>query len=201
MSKIIVIEGPDRVGKATQVDLLKNFLLSKKFVVATVEVPLKSNFMYSVIYWMLENGWAKKWPTLFQWCQYFNKQLFQWKILPKLNEHCDYIIMDRWRLSSVIYGEAMDVSTRFLRNLYDRLKKPDFTLVLLGDSHTFVSEDTYESDDVLQKRVRQGYRQWTEQNFEPSCIVSCNDTKSNVLKNIVECLTQAKVIQGEKNEL
>ena len=194
MSKIIVIEGPDRVGKATQVDLLKKYLMDKNYVVSTVEVPLRSNFMYSMIYWMLENGAARKFPSLFQLCQYFNKQIFQWTILPKLESHCDYVIMDRWRLSSVIYGEAMNVSSSFLLCLYNMLRKPDFTLVLMGDSHLHTAEDSYEADDALQKSVRQKYSSWAQQKSEPAELINSKDTKSNILKNIVDCLSQAKII-------
>ena len=194
MSRMIVIEGPDRVGKATQTRLLKEYLLGKGYTVSTVEVPLKSNYIYHVIYWMLGNGLAKKLPKLFQWFQYFNRQIFQWTILPKLEEHADYIIMDRWSLSTVVYGAATGVSKEFTEKLTNRLKKPDFTIVLLGPSHKHVAEDVYESDAELQKRVRDLYRDWSTSNSQTSSIFDCSMPREIIHSEILKKLEDVGVI-------
>lgn len=194
MSKIIVIEGPDRVGKATQAGALKEHLLKKDFTVAIVEVPLKSNFLYHIVYWMLGNGLAKKFPKFFQWCQYFNRQIFQWTILPKLEKHCDYIIFDRWSLSTIIYGAAAGVSLDFTQKLYDRLRKPDFTVVLLGQSHGYVPEDTYEADDKLQSDVRRLYDEWCEINSDILIKIDCNQRKEDITKKIIMSLEEIDLL-------
>lgn len=194
MSKFIVVEGPDRVGKATQVKLLKDFFFTKNKTVATVEVPLRSNFMYHVIYWMLANGLAKRFPKLFQWFQYFNRQIFQWMILSKLEEYCDYIIMDRWSLSTVVYGAATGVSKEFTEKLTNRLKKPDFTIVLLGPSHKHEAEDVYESDAELQKRVRDLYRDWSTSNSQTSSIFDCSMPREIIHSEILKKLEDVGVI-------
>jgi thymidylate kinase len=75
MSKIIVFEGPDRCGKKTQTHLLCGYLASKAYRSVVVEVPVYGNPTYHIIYWMLGNGLAKKFPKLFQWFQYFNRNV------------------------------------------------------------------------------------------------------------------------------
>ena len=194
MSKIIVIEGPDRVGKATQTLLLKEHLLRKGYTVSTVEVPLKSNFIYHVIYWMLGNGLAKKLPKLFQWCQYFNRQIFQWTILPRLEEHADYILMDRWSLSTVVYGAATGVPEDFTMKLYDRLRDPDFTVILLGPAHKHEAEDSYESDNELQRAVRRLYEEWAFARPGKTTVIDCTQGRSEISDKIVASLKEIELL-------
>ena len=54
MSKIIVVEGPDRVGKATQSRMLKEKLTFLGKRAKIIEVPIKSpfNFMLVCIYFL-----------------------------------------------------------------------------------------------------------------------------------------------------
>ena len=137
--------------------LLKSYLLDRGFKVATFEVPLRSNFTYDLIYSMLNNGLAKKLPKLFQFLQYLNRQIFQWTELSSIEKDYDYIIMDRWSLSTIVYGNATGVPQDFTQNLYNKLKLPDYTIVLVGKSHEHKPEDDYESDNSLQTKVRELY--------------------------------------------
>lgn len=188
MSKIIVIEGPDRVGKATQSKMLCEKLVDAGFKATVIEVPIKSNPVYHFIYWMLRNGIAKKFPKFFQWNQYFNRQIFQWFHLPRLEQDYDYIIMDRWSLSTVVYGSATGVSEKFTSKLFRRLRQPYFTFILLGNSHSHEHEDVYESDDNLQSRVREKYRHWAELNTYSCAVVNCNNDKKLILEEIWKIL-------------
>jgi len=184
MSKVIVIEGPDRVGKATQTNFLCNFLLHRGYRVLTIEVPIRSNFVYYVIYWMLRNGLAKKFPKCFQWLQYFNRQLFQWFSLRKLEKKYDYIIMDRWSLSTVVYGQATGVPSSFTEKLYARLRKPEFTFLLLGPSHKHSAEDVYESDSMLQENVRRIYLEWSRQHPQICKVIDCTQPREIIAEEI-----------------
>lgn len=161
MSKIIVIEGPDRVGKATQSRLLCDYArktLNKRAEV--VEVPIKSPVTYRLIYWMLGNGLAKKFPKLFQWIQFANRKIFQVTRLASLMRKNDYIIFDRWSLSTVVYGEAEGVPREWSEKLAERLVIPDHTILLLGNPQLNETEDVYESDLCLQEKVRSLYEDW-----------------------------------------
>jgi len=160
VSKLIAICGPDRVGKATQTQLLVDHLKNLGHRACRVEVPVKGNMIYPIIYWMLRNGLAKKLPKTFQWLQYFNRQIFQWTTLPALQRDYDFIVFDRWSLSTLVYGAAEGVPLSFTLPLTRRLVHPDLTIVLTGQSHLHEPEDVYESDSQLQSIVRNLYSSW-----------------------------------------
>jgi thymidylate kinase len=193
MSKIIVIEGPDRVGKATQSLMLKNRLEVAGYTATIVEVPIKTNFAYHVVYWMLRNGLAKRLPKIFQWFQFFNRQLFQWRELPTLEAQYDYIIMDRWSLSTTIYGEATGVPKEFTESLSRRLKKPFHTFILLGKSHRHKVEDVYEADNNLQQCVRKLYGEWALRYPQENSTIDCNRDRQTVSNEIWGLLRNLEV--------
>jgi len=193
MSKIIVIEGPDRVGKATQSLMLKNRLEAAGYTATIVEVPIKTNFAYHIVYWMLRNGLAKRLPKIFQWFQFFNRQVFQRRELPTLEAQYDYIIMDRWSLSTTIYGEAAGVPKDFTESLSRRLKKPFHTFILLGKSHRHKVEDVYEADSDLQQRVRKLYGEWALRYPQENSTIDCNRDRLIVSNEIWGLLRNLEV--------
>jgi dTMP kinase len=194
MSKIIVFEGPDRCGKKTQTHLLRNYLATKAYRSTIIEVPVYGNPTYQVIYWMLGNGLAKKFPKLFQWFQYFNRKIFQTFFLPSLLRNNDYIILDRWSLSTIVYGSAEGVDVAFSELLASKLIYPDYTILLLGKSHMQHAEDVYEADDSLQKSVKKLYENWSTQNSSVSSIINCSLTREEVFDQVKSSLQNANII-------
>ena len=194
MSKIIVFEGADRCGKATQSNLLKEYLVENGSSAARVEVPIRDNHTYKIIYWMLRNGLAKKLPKTFQWLQYLNRLIFQTFILPRLEKKNEYIVFDRWSLSTVVYGVAEGVSKEFCEKLYNGLRRPDFTIILLNKSYQHEAEDVYESDLNLQKNVRNLYADWAVKNLADSYVIDNNDSKEKILSDVVQFLKLSKII-------
>lgn len=160
MANFIAIEGADRCGKQTQSKMLTEALAKRGYNVRLMEVPVNDGVTYRLIYWMLKNGTAKRLPNLFQFVQFLNKLIFQVTWLFWLSYTNDYVIFDRWSLSSVVYGNATGTNRTFVRFLYELLKKPDMTIVLHGARHTEDTEDVYERDTVLQQNVRKGYLDW-----------------------------------------
>lgn len=195
MSKIIVVEGPDRVGKFTQTHLLQDYLVSigKKAVV--VEVPIKDKFTYELIYWMLRNGSAKTFPKIFQLLQFMNRWIFQKITLPSLEKTNDYVIFDRWSLSTSVYGLAEGLSRKFVDSLYERLVKPDFTFVLLGPAHEHEAEDVYEKDKSLQSKVRNLYSNLSKSLNEKSHIIDCSRSKEDILSEELAVLVACNLIE------
>jgi len=150
--KLIAICGGDCAGKETQSKLLIEHLRQFGKKVTLVEVPINDLVTYNVIYWALKNGFAKKYPTLFQVTQYINKRLFQEFKLHQLMIENDYIIFDRWSASMMIYGALTGANLRVISKLFDTLIEPDATIVITGKF--FVKNDTYdvyENDVTLQK--------------------------------------------------
>lgn len=158
---LIAIEGPDRFGKETQTNLLEQGLghgPNDAVFVKHIEVPVKGKTSYKLIYWMLRNGSAKRYPNLFQFVQFVNKFAFQTFVLPKYTEFYDYVILDRWSLSGLVYGEATGVNATLNGFLHRLLVKPDITLVMTGKPfHRAGTKDVYETDEVLQERVARLY--------------------------------------------
>lgn len=191
MSKLIVLEGPDRCGKATQSAALVQWIESMGYKASLVEIPVHDNMTHPIIYWMLRNGAAKKFPKLFQWLQFLNRKIFQTFKLPKLERNNDFIIMDRWSLSTVIYGIAEGVSKQFTEDLYYKLKIPDHTILLLGDSHMSAAEDSYEADSSLQQRVKSYYADWAQMHPTVSSVVDCSLSRQEVSRNIQKSLHRA----------
>ena len=194
MSKIIVVEGPDRVGKATQSLLLKRELMKYGNAAVIVEVPIRSAITYRVIYWMLQNGLAKKFPKIFQWFQFINRKIFQMYTLPVLEEHYDFIIMDRWSLSTIVYGIAEGVPKAYTIGLAKKLREPDFTIILFGEAHEHVAEDSYEADVSLQARVRLEYAKWALENPKTTKLINCNQDHEIIAKKIKNILQEKRIL-------
>lgn len=195
MTKIIAIEGPDRVGKATQTSLLTAYLRSKSVVtnnngltyyasVTSVEVPVKG-FLHSTIYYMLRNGLAKRFPNLFQTVQSLNKLWFQIFYLKRWN--VDYVTLDRWKLSTRVYGEATGVHSILLRVFDYLLIEPDATIVLEGAAQVNEARDSYERDSKLQRLVRTTYAKIAHEK-DKHFVINANQTREAVHNDIVNAL-------------
>lgn len=161
-ANLIAIEGADKCGKATQALKLAQRLRSDGFKVATFEVPYNDHVSHKLIYWFLKKGYAKTLPNLFQTLQCMNKLIFQWTVLLWAFIKNDFIILDRWKLSSLVYGNATGVNKWLGKLLYYVLKEPDATIILHGTSFKRLStqDDVYERDFVLQNKVKQAYYEW-----------------------------------------
>ena len=196
MSKIIVIEGADRCGKATQAKLLRENLISHGVTSAIVEVPIRSAITYRVVYWMLQNGLAKKFPKLFQVLQFLNRKIFQILELPHLESQYDVIIFDRWSLSTIVYGGASGVSEEFTTKLSSHLRQPNHTFILLGKSFPHEVEDVYEADSDLQNDVRIRYGLWASYNSTVCTVLDCQQSKKKLSKQICDVLRSKKIIKN-----
>lgn len=192
MSKIIAIEGPDRVGKATQSRMLCDHItkeLNKKATV--VEVPVHDNATHRLIYWMLGNGLARKFPKVFQWLQVANRWIFQTTKLVELEHDYDYIIFDRWSCSTEVYGAAEGILKETLERMSRILRAPDFTIILLGKSHAHEAEDSYEADLALQRKVNDLYADWADEHSDKVHVVDCEraiDKVASEVKTVLRTL-------------
>lgn len=192
-AKLVAIEGPDKVGKQTQSQMLAHVLRRYGDKVALVEVPFRDGVTHPLIYWMLRNGKAKTYPNLFQFVQFLNKLVFQWTVLLWLRFTCAYVVLDRWSLSSIVYGDATGVNPAYNRVLYWLLKKPDITVVLHGSSfkRSTTVDDAYEKDSDLQLAVRRGYYNWAQEHPFDHELVDNQGTKDEVHERIVEAVEAA----------
>lgn len=185
---MIAVEGADRVGKATQTKMLEDTLRSDGHRVKRVEVPVKSPITYRLIYWMLRQGYAKTLPNLFQFVQFLNKFFFQVFHLVFMRWFCDYIVFDRWAASSIVYGNASGANPTFVEFLYNRLWRPDATIVMQGLARSDDQEDVYEKDNMLQAKVRSGYADFYLTNQLNVQLVDNVGTRDEVHRRIMRVL-------------
>lgn len=188
MSTIIVVEGPDRCGKATQSKLLQEYIARIGLGAVVVEVPIRSAVTYRIIYWMLKNGLAKNFPKVFQCFQFLNRKIFQIFTLPGLERMYDVIIMDRWSLSTIVYGAAEGVSEAFTTRLAKWLRVADHTFVLHGESYLHEAEDSYEADRDLQLKVKLGYSMWALNNQKVCTMINCRHDKMHISRRMQDVL-------------
>jgi thymidylate kinase len=157
-AKFIVFEGPDKVGKATQSKRLEVFLGAQGKDVKRVEVPFHDFFTYHTLYWMLRKGHAVTYPNMFQTIQFVNKFAYQVVVLPWHWLLCDYVVFDRWSLSSIIYGAAGGANQSWVKFLARFLVRARHTVILMGPAFkSDRKDDSYEAHTKLQEDVRVGY--------------------------------------------
>jgi len=168
------LEGPDKVGKATQSKMLADAVLGlapefieKKITVRVehIEIPSRGHVCYDKVYDMLnrrEDGSAPAvdHPEVFQTFQVANRFHVQEDLkLMRGHDGPTIIIFDRWVLSSWAYGAASGVEAEKIKAINEGLMKADITFVLNGESfkRPEQADDAYEDDNSFQAQVRRQY--------------------------------------------
>lgn len=162
MSKAIIVsfEGPDGVGKSTQVKRVKESLEASGKKVAVAKLPAYETFTGKLIRRMLNDGRAVKHPNLFQAVQWVDKLIFQWTVLPKMSRKNDYILLDRWHASMWAYGLAGGADESLTNYFVNSIREPHAVLVFHGACKRSSAEDSYEVDKSFQKNVALHYILW-----------------------------------------
>lgn len=197
-AKVISFEGRDCVGKATQARLLMEDLTgmsshNKRAVL--LELPLETTTTGRAIYSMLESGAAKKWPLAFQATHMFNKLGPQLVCMPYLLATQDFVVLDRWSTSSIVYGRATGVPEWFLRVSAGLLMRPDAVVILDGPSRRPAgSGDSYERSAALQERVRGEYLVWAEHNKDVAVVIDATGSPTAVNLRVWNALRERGVV-------
>ncbi len=153
--KLIAFEGPDRLGKTTQVKLCTDKLNQEGFFVEDFKIPWSGDpVSFDLITTYLKSGLVTEYPLIFQAAQMQNRLKFQEKILQTVS--CDAIIVDRWSLSSAVYGKAQGIDANFY---HPDLMEPDITFVFGGKPFFKEDQDALERNTPLQERVHELYSQ------------------------------------------
>lgn len=171
LTKTVAICGHDSCGKKTQSTMLVERLELEGYRAVRVEIPRYDTVTGRMIKKMLFDGSAIRRPKIFQMLHFLNKFFFQVFVLPYLVLRNDFVVLDRWSLSSIVYGTASGVGERFVRFLSKFLVNPDMTFVLCGGSYPRGGKDSYELNVELQSRVRMLYRVWALDKTNNSVLV------------------------------
>jgi len=185
-AKIISFEGPDGVGKTTQVRRLAESLRAEGRRVETVKLPRYDRLTGKLILRMLKSGSAVRYPNVFQVVQWLDKMLFQTLYMSKLLRENDYVLFDRWHVSMWAYGLAGGANEPLTNALVDSLRSPDLVLVFHGKSKRTEKQDAYESDDSYQKSVALHYVLWTC-SHESASVVNADEPMEQVSQAILDC--------------
>jgi thymidylate kinase len=161
-AKLIAVEGGDAQGKFTQSTLLVQRLNELGYTAVRVEVPLKTGLFYDKIYAYLHDGRALTQPNRFQLMQICNRLSFQFGELRRLRKQYDYVVLDRWDLSSLVYGLATGVNPLVLL-LNALMTEASLYVVMVDRECSKSNKDSYESDVALQLFVNRYYRVWAEE--------------------------------------
>ena len=198
------LEGPDKVGKATQSSLLLHALEGLKLRSHLIEVPSKNHACYDKIYDMLrrrEDGSAPAhdYPGIFQAYQAANRFHIQEDLRRIAKEGDTVVVFDRWHVSSLVYGRVAGMDERELEVISEGMLVPDITFIL--DGHSFdrpeQGDDAYEDDDDFQSCVRGLYA--VHQTSVGGGVVehvSANHPKEIVHQQILTTATKALVACG-----
>jgi dTMP kinase len=189
-SYLIAIEGPDRLGKATQARRLESSLPRLGYKPISEEVPYKDGVTRDLIYEMLFDGRATQHPVVFQTIQAMNRRIFQAQYLPNLAAHFDAIVLDRWIGSTIVYGRAAGVSDEQTECMLSGVIKPD--LVFVFDGEPFPAKerealDEYEKDSEFQRRVRAGFQRYANETPEAHLVDAHRDPNVITDELIAQC--------------
>lgn len=190
---VVVIEGPDKMGKATQSALLlANLAMVNKpngdpLRVTQQEIAAQDGITYDKIYKMLKTGDASRFPATFQAFHTSNRLIWQAQQLPKLGSKYDVLILDRWTISSWVYGRASGVDEDEIQCLCEDLIKPDLVFTFLGSSFKTPErpDDCYEADNSFQERVRELYGTWVVRNRDVAIGVDANRSKEVIAEELL----------------
>lgn len=194
----VSIEGGDSTGKGTQTSLLKDALEKRGLKTKAVEVPVRSLITHRLIYFMLRNKLASKFPRFFHFVQLVNKLWWQTFTLPWIMAKYDAMVLDRWHGSYWVYGRETGLEPNdWLMKMYPLHFRPNCTVVLNGSRHALEARDEYEKNHSLQDRVRARYIEWADENYETASVIHANQDTLAVHGDIISVLYDRGLLNKE----
>jgi thymidylate kinase len=107
----------------------------------------------------------------------------------------DYIVLDRWSLSALIYGMATGLGRADCEDQFAALIRPDATIVLVGKALSDKKDDVYEADTYIQRRVRELYTDWAINNtHNGGRMIHASGNRGEVHLNVLDALRHIGVL-------
>ena len=157
---LVVFEGLDQSGKQTQAEALRDWCIGRGRSVRLLSFPTYESPLGIEIGRALRGERAYG-PDVMQLLYVANR--FEWKAdVARELASGTILLCDRYRASSVAYGEAQGLDARWLESIQAPLPIPDLTILLdmapdVSLARKQVGRDKYERDLDLLGRVRQSY--------------------------------------------
>ena len=157
---LIAFEGLDQSGKQTQAELLRDHLKSQGHKVRLLSFPDYGTSIGEEIARALQ-GERDYGPDVMQLLYVANRYERKDEILRWL-EGGLILVCDRYRASSIAYGEAMGLDAAWLADMQKYLPEPDITFLLdiapeTSARRKTTDRDRYERDLQMLARVRDSY--------------------------------------------
>ncbi len=193
--KIITIEGIDKAGKHSQCKLLTERLQSEGYKV------IQSEFhRYDTPTGQMIQDWLiKKWNVdqlTIELIMAADKQSQQRWFEELEDDGYDFLILDRYILSQIVYGTSTGTYKPWLKDLQLHMRKPDIDIIIdipakvsmtRKGKHNDGQNDRYEEDFELLDKVRNHYLTCsTSYSASIRKIVNGIDTIENIHNQIYE---------------
>jgi dTMP kinase len=183
---LIAFEGLDQSGKETQARQLRARIEQDGHRVHPLSFPYYATPIGQEIQKALA-GEREFGPDVMQLLYVANRCEFR----PKLDlwlSSGDVVMCDRYRASSIAYGEAQGLDAAWLSEIQKYLPPADLTLLLDIAPETAVQRkatgrDRYERDMALLGRVRESYRRQAEQ---PGWVLINGEASKDAVREAVE---------------
>lgn len=212
----IVIEGCDRFGKSTQLDLLFGKLVQTGHRVVKFSFPFYDSDTGRAIDKHLHNQLFLAEPAnftgkinvsqydalAFQCIQTVNK----YEAVSKINRHLRegaIVVCGRWWQSAYLYGLDDGLDQQWLIDVHSCLPMPDLNILLDYDPELAAQRaggpgDRFEADLAKQKRLRDAYLQlWNDplfshfiSRFSEWFVVSASGGPAEVHERVCECIRE-----------
>lgn len=174
--KIIVFEGIDASGKETQVKMLKDFLVNKGYSVRTESFPRYGTPVGDLIGEVLR-GEVEMNSLAFHLLYEVDRLDFQKTILDYNSNGVDYMILDRYVLSNIIYMMANGLGYSWLNSIYKEMVVSNFTIILNISAETSFNRrelrgDLFESNYTYLDKVSNLYSEVGNELENALCIKS-----------------------------
>lgn len=179
---IIVFEGPDGVGKTTQAKLTVDKLPNSIYQKSPFITKINGSKTYNLIYDWLKDGRALSNPLDFQKLFIHNRNEWIENDYPELKLAYDYIILDRWSLSTWIYGLNSGININELKKLIDSSQlKIDLQFIFTPSLRVKPAKDSFENDN-FQFKIKEHYRHIIDR------------VKDANKKNVISCLNARNIV-------
>ena len=195
----VAVEGPDGLGKTTQVARLATALKHRGYDTAAQVAPAAGYAYYGQIRALLADG-AMKNPLFLQALMVANRVDWQARaLLPMLYEQ-RFIVMDRWNASGHVYGLASGLADDVIETLMSDIYDADLTIILTGRPHRQEGRDEYERDPAFQTAVAKGYEEWAAKRPGEAISIDGDRPPPEVTRDIVAAVLLAAGMVS-KNEI
>lgn len=166
----ISFEGPDGVGKSTQVELTKKKLESKGYKVHTEHFPRYDTPIGGLIGEILRGEKEMPGFDAMQMLYAADQTDYKCKLEELEKEGYDFVLLDRYDLSTMVYYCSKFNNINLLSvvtSWQNGIIKPDLTLVfcsssIISDKETYKDLDVFEKDELFMRTIRRTYSSVTK---------------------------------------